>query len=122
MPRLALIFAALFFFIGAMAASPAHAQIMPDPHAGKSYVVRDAAGKIIQRLMPDGEQFGLIDSHAQKRIGWVKKLGPRLMFYNMLGRVTGIAKFELLPAGASISTVAIVRDPLGRLIGTLSRY
>lgn len=122
MPRLTPILVALFFFAVAFTTAPADAQVIPDPHAGKTYVVRDASGKIVERLIPDGDQFQLIDPIQQKRIGWVKKLSSRLIFYNMSGHTIGTAKFELLPAGTSVGAIAVVRDPLGRMIGLLGRY
>jgi len=101
----------------------ASAQAIPDPAANKELVIRDIDGTVIETLVPHGDRYDIFDSRRGGRPdGYMKRVGRQLMLYDRddqpAGRVTG----EMLPPDSDLSALAVVRDSLGRKIGTLFRY
>ena len=109
--------------VGAIAAFPAHAQVIPDPRAGHQLYVRNTIGQLIQRLQPDGDRYDVYDVKRQSGlVGYAKMLGRRLTIYDLSDNVVATMRAELLPPGSGMSVITIVRDRDGHPIGFLERY
>jgi polysaccharide biosynthesis protein PslE len=106
----------------ALAAAPTIAKGVDllDPDYGRRLAVRGTNDKVVEVLVPTQGRF-MRHSATGEPLGWAKRVGRTLMFYDLDGHVTATARRELLPINSSLSGIAILRDPLGHPIGAISR-
>lgn len=106
-----------------LAASPAMAQVIPAPGAGRPLVIHDRDGKLVERLQPDDGHYEVFDAqHGFIPAGRAEMRGQRLILYDRNGHIVATARPELLPPDAPLSEITIVRNRNGEPIGTLGRY
>ncbi|MEA2779458.1 MAG: hypothetical protein QOK29_1002 [Rhodospirillaceae bacterium] len=91
-----------------------------DPGYGRRLGVTDNDNKLTEILVPDGDKF-FRRSKQGETIGEARRIGATLRFYNRDGRMTAIARPELLPPDFPLAAIAIVRDTIGRPIGAITR-
>jgi hypothetical protein len=103
-------------------AVPVHAQVIPSPRAGQQLYVRNSAGKIVERLQPNGDQYDVIDTRQSTRTGYAVLIGRRMVIYDLNNNIVATVRAELLPPDANLSAITIVRDTHGHSIGVLEHY
>jgi hypothetical protein len=91
-----------------------------DPVYGQRLVVRASDGEIAETLSPRNGQFDRTGANGQM-LGFAKRIGVTLTFFDPEGRQTSTARRELLPAGYSLNAIAVVRDSSGNIIGVVAR-
>ena len=105
------------------AALPARSQVLPDPSVNRTYLIRAPGGTIIYHLIPRRDHYEVFGRKSRVfAAGVAKRLGNRLIIYNLRSQVIGIVRPELLPPDSELSAIAIVRDAEGNQIGILARY
>jgi hypothetical protein len=106
-----------------LAALPASAQTVPPPEAGHQLYIRDRAGKLIERLQPDGHQYEVFDiGRFSLPIGHARMLGRRMVIYDRQNHIVATVRAELPPPDSDLSVITIVRNTAGHPIGLLERY
>lgn len=106
-----------------LVALPALAQTVPPPEAGHQLYIRDRAGKLIERLQPDGNQYEVFDMRRfSLPIGHARMLGRRMVIYDRQNHIVATVRAELPPPDSDLSVITVVRDADGRPIGLLERY
>jgi len=92
-----------------------------DPAYGQRLVVRDSNGHITETLYPRNGQFDCSDTTGQT-LGFAKRIGSTLTFFDPEGRQTSTARRELMTANYPMNALAVVRDSSGNVIGVVSRH
>jgi uncharacterized protein involved in exopolysaccharide biosynthesis len=94
-----------------------------DPAYGQRLVVRGSDGQISEILSPNPRngQFERTDSIGHV-LGFAKRVGSTLTFFDEEGRQTSTARRELMPPNYPISALAVVRDASGNVIGVVARH
>ena len=91
------------------------------PAYGQQLVVQDSNGKITEVLYPKGDRFERSGPLGQS-LGYAKRVGAILAFFDMEGHQTASARQELMPANYPVSALAIVRDNAGNAVGVIARH
>jgi uncharacterized protein involved in exopolysaccharide biosynthesis len=110
----------VFLLLASAAFSSARAADQLDPAWGHSFVVRDQSGRVVESLYPEINQF-IRQGPTGNNLGWAKRMGSSLAFFNRDGRQVLTARRELLPANFPMNAIAVVRDPSGNAIGVIAR-
>lgn len=106
-----------------LATASAYAQVIPSPRLGKQLYIRNTAGRIVERLQPDGDRYDVFEiNHDFTPIGTAEMLGPRMVIYDRNRNIVATIRAELLPPNSDLSVITIVRDRAGHPIGVLERY
>src|SRR5262249_6759231 len=108
----------------AMAAAPSIARgaDLLDPDYGQRLAIRDGNDKILEILIPQqGQNEFMRQSATGEELGWAKRVGRTLTFYDLERHVTATARRELLPANFPLDGIAVLRDPVGHAIGAVAR-
>jgi hypothetical protein len=101
---------------------PALGQVIPRPGAGHDLFIRDRNGKVIERLVPDGDHYDVFDAqHDFIPLGRADMMGQRLVITDRNGHVLATARPELLPPDSALDDITVVRSAAGKPIGTLGR-
>jgi uncharacterized protein involved in exopolysaccharide biosynthesis len=92
-----------------------------DPAYGQRLVIRDSNGHIAEILSPKSDRFDRSGTTGAT-LGFAKRVGPILTFFDPEGRQTSTARRELMPPNYPINALAVVRDGSGNIIGVISRH
>ncbi|MGH6988896.1 MAG: hypothetical protein ACREFD_08250 [Stellaceae bacterium] len=106
-----------------LVASAAFGQVVPGPGAGRTLVIRNRQGKVIESLRPHGNHYDVFS--AQQGFipaGRAEMRGQRLVIYDRHGNIVATARPELLPPDSPLEDITVVRNTHGAPIGTIGRY
>ncbi len=92
-----------------------------DPVYGQRLVVRSPSGDVVEFLYPQHGQFQREKPNGGT-LGWAKRVGSTLTFYDRNGRRESVARPGLLPPNYPIAAIAVIRDTSGNPIGMIADY
>ena len=102
------------------AVPPAAAQEF-EPRSGRSYVVRDLHGKLLERLQPSREGYIRLSLSGQRLGRAVPEDGGQLAFYDTSGALIGRARPDArAPIALRLRAVAVIRSVEGESLGIVA--
>jgi hypothetical protein len=102
------------------AATPAAAQEF-EPRSGRSYVVRDMSGKLLERLQPSHEGYVRLSLSGQRLGRAVPEDGGQLAFYDTSGALLGRARRDgRAPMALRLRAIAVIRGVEGDSLGIVA--
>ena len=92
-----------------------------EPRSGRSYVVRDLQGQLLERLQPAHDGYARISLSGQRLGRAVPEDGGQLTFYDTSGAVIGRARRDgKAPMAQRLRAVAVIRGVDGESLGIVA--
>jgi succinoglycan biosynthesis transport protein ExoP len=120
-PAYARILPLLALFMAAAMPDIARGYDLLDPSYGQRLAVRQQSGGLTEFLCPDDGRFYRVGINGQ-RLGYAKRVGSELVFYDQGGRRVYEARSQLLPPNYPITAIAVIRDMSGNPVAMISRH
>jgi hypothetical protein len=103
-----------------VAVLPAKAQEF-EPRSGRSYVVRDLQGQLLERLQPSHDGYTRLSLSGQRLGRAVPEEGGQLTFYDTSGAVIGRARRDgKAPMSQRLRAIAVIRGVEGDSLGIVA--